>query len=115
MHAGEEREPPKRIRDDARLADELAYCVPLGIPHSVFLSWDVDDQDKALAWRAEQSLRCSCGTRPDEWDPKQGGSRVAYLAQTRQCLGCEELARGRRDAPEGELGVVIYLEKNPDA
>lgn len=113
MHAGEERRAPFRVRDDARLAAELAYVVPLGIPHSRFLSWSEDDQDKALAWRSLQSQRCSgCGTRADEWDPALGGDRHAYVADLSRCPGCEALDQARRDAPEHELGLRIGLVRN---
>jgi hypothetical protein len=115
VHPGPQPQPPKRVRDDARLSHELAYCVPIGLPHSEFLSWDPDDQDKALAFRALQSEYHVCGTRPEEWDPARGGSRVAYVAEVTRCLGCEEIGRARRDMPEGELGMIVGLVRNPDA
>lgn len=30
-----------------------------------------------------------CGTRPDEWDPEQGGSHFAYEPREDICRGCE--------------------------
>jgi hypothetical protein len=98
---------------------ELAYCAPQGIPHSEFLSWSADDQDKALAWLADQSNRCpDCRTRPEEWDPAQGGSRTAYVADVTRCLGCEVLGQARRDLnqmPEEHLGVHLALTPNDDS
>lgn len=79
----------------------------------------MDDQDKALAWTSEQAQKCSgCGTRPDEWDPAQGGSRHAYSAEPRRCLGCELLAQAQRDLQREEeadtLGVRLALIPNDE-
>lgn len=115
VHAVPEQPSPKRLRDDARLAVELGYCVPLGIPHSQFLSWADDDQDKALAWLQERAQHCSrCGTRPDQWDPAKGGSRFAFYAELDRCLGCEVIDQAQRDIPQGELGVKVLLLPNDD-
>lgn len=92
--------------------------MPAGIPHSTFLSWDVDDQDKALAWQVELASGCpSCGTRADEWDPAVGGSRTAYVADVSRCVGCEVLGIAERDLRANlpdELGVRIRLAANDD-
>lgn len=94
--------------------------MPRGIPHSTFLGWDPDDQDKALEWVALERRTCSgCGTRPDEWDPALGGDRDAYRAEPRRCAGCEELARAQRQLAaqhdEDELhGVRLALIRNDD-
>lgn len=92
--------------------------MPRGVPHSTFLSWHVDDQDKALAWQAEIAACCpSCGTRADEWDPAAGGSRTAYVADVTRCSGCEVVAIAERDLREDlpdELGVRISLAPNED-
>jgi hypothetical protein len=88
----------------------LAYCVPRGLPHSAFLSWDQDDQDKALAWEAERRAHCpDCGTRRDEWDPDRGGDRYAYLAVDYRCLGCESLEQAQRDRDQTQLGMKVAL------
>jgi hypothetical protein len=76
----------------------MAYCGPRGIPHSVFLGgppgWTPDDRDKALAWQEMQRQTCtSCGTRPEEWDPEDGGDRAAYLYEVVVCPGCEQAER----------------------
>ena len=74
---------------------ELDYCVPRGIPHSVFLGWDRDDRDKALWWLIHQRQTCSaCGTRPEQWDEAQGGDLHAYAAEPYHCRGCEVMAQG---------------------
>lgn len=92
-----------------QLAVELAYCVPLGIPHSRFLSWTEDDQDKALAWRAEQAQHChSCGTRRDEWEDDP----FAYVVHSDQCPGCELLEieqEEQEDDAHPEKGMKVFL------
>lgn len=97
---------------------ELAYCVPLGLPHSEFLAWSADDQDKALAFLSDRSERCQdCGTKPAEWDPAQGGSRTAYVAEPIRCLGCETRAQAHRDLQhdaDQNLGVHIILVPNEE-
>lgn len=117
MHAGQEPLAPFRVREDARLTQELAYCVPLGLPHSEFLTWHEDDQDKALAWLHEQNSKCRrCRTRPEEWDPKQGGSRWAYVVEIDRCSGCELLDQAQRDLAKMEdtHGIQMRLEPNED-
>lgn len=81
--------------------------MPLGIPHSQFLHWSDDDQDKALAWMRERGATCgNCGTRKDEWEQ----NRFAYVSETYRCPGCELIEQERRNIPEGQTdGVQIYL------
>lgn len=96
-----------RLRLDGRLASEMAYCAPKGIPHSVFLGWSQADRDLALAWQQEQSQTCQqCGTHPAQWaaDPD------AFVADLRRCPGCERLEQARKAVPDGELGVHAVLE-----
>jgi hypothetical protein len=88
---------------------ELSYCAPLGIPHSEFLSWDTDDQDKALAFAELKAQTCACGTRREEWDEAAGGSRFAYAAHTYRCPGCELLEQESKNVPDGEMGVKYTL------
>jgi len=84
----------------------LAYCVPLGIPHSKFLEWDELDQDKALAWTRERAKCCpGCGTRAEEWKR----DRFAYVGQTRYCPGCEILEQERENVREDARGVTVHL------
>jgi hypothetical protein len=115
VRAGEEPNSPFRIKADPGLARELAYCVPLGLPHSVFLGWDPDDQDKALAWGAQEQAKCQrCRTDPAEWDPKLGGSRTAYIVEDRRCLGCELLDMASRDLSKQQDTAGIHLGLVPN-
>ncbi len=90
-----------------RLRSELDYCAPLGIPHSEFLAWDIDDQDKALAYTSEMRKVCgSCGTREQEWadldDPP-------YTWHTSRCPGCVVLEEGRKTVPDDAKNVRVGL------
>lgn len=96
------------------MRQELAYCVPLGIPHSEFLSWDESDQDKALMYQAERASICSnCGTRGSEWDK----DRFAYVADVERCPGCELMAREEENIAQmrGEgantHGMRVFLRR----
>lgn len=91
---------------------ELAYCVPLGIPHSQFLSWPELDQDKAVAFLEHKAAECpGCGTRPEEFE----GDREAFVAETRRCIGCELLELEQDGVPEeaDTKGVKFFLVPNP--
>lgn len=81
--------------------------MPHGIPHSVFLNWDPDDQDKALAYMRAQREPCGrCGTRESEWEK----DKFAYIGQTRHCLGCETLKQESENVPEDMRDFVhVYL------
>lgn len=84
----------------------MAYCVPLGIPHSRFLSWDPTDQDKALAFVRERQTTCRCGTQMHEWEK----DKFAYVGQQRQCPGCEVLEQERENVPDHAAGFThVYL------
>jgi hypothetical protein len=106
QHAATGGVPGKRLRDDERLWEELSYCVPLGIPHTIFLGWDPDDQDKALAYQRDLRGRCNgCGTRKEDWadDPD------AYVGWHDTCPGCERLEQERKNVAEGAQGVHFRL------
>jgi hypothetical protein len=84
----------------------LAYCVPLGIPHSEFLSWDPDDQDEALGFLREKAKVCSgCGTRDDEWQR----DRDAYVSDEKICPGCELIEQAKEQLPKNAKGVKVFL------
>lgn len=69
----------------------MDYCGPRGIPHTQFLTWSEDDQQKALWWMARDRQRCTgCGTHPDDWNEDVGGDRFAFVAEERTCPGCRE-------------------------
>jgi hypothetical protein len=101
--------------------------VPRGIPHSVFLGRIVGpgepqflaaDRDKALWWTVHERQRHGpCGTRPDEWDPEQGGDLHAYEAVPVHCRGCEVAAQGddwlERNRKNMRRGTSIQLRPTP--
>ena len=96
----------KRLRDDERLWEELSYCVPLGIPHSEFLNWDPDDQDKALAYVRDQGSRCGgCGTRKDDWEDDPD----AFVGWHERCPGCERLEQERANVEKDAKGIRYRL------
>ena len=92
-----------------RLRSELDYCVPLGIPHSAFLAWDEDDQDKAIAYTLEMRRVCkSCGTRADEWT----NDKDAYTGDLYRCFGCERIEQEQDNVPDDKTkarGVKVRL------
>lgn len=64
--------------------------MPRAIPHSVFLDWPEDDQDKALAYMRDQAERCGgCGTKRSEWE----SDHFAYVGHVEVCPGCEAIAQ----------------------
>lgn len=92
--------------------------MPLGIPHSEFLSWSEEDQDKALAFMREKATICrDCGTRLDDWDPDKGGHRHAFVGDVQRCPGCELLEQEqenvRRDMTSMR-GIKVRLKPNPE-
>lgn len=89
----------KRLEYDSQLALEMAACARLGISHSHFLGgppvFTQADRDKAVWYEIHERTRCpSCGTRPEEWDPEQGGHDHAYTWEIHRCWGCAEKAKG---------------------
>ena len=103
------------IRERPSFAEEMAYCAPAGIPHSTFLSWSEEDQDKAIAWQRLLAFRCaSCGTFADEWVDERGMrldpppfEPVAHI-----CHGCadrEAFAADLREERANVDGVTIRL------
>lgn len=93
----------------------MAVCERYRIPHSQFLRWSADDRSKAVAYRLREASRCrSCGTRPEEWDPKRGGRPDAYEAHLSRCKGCQAIARKQEDIADkpighGRHGVYVTL------
>lgn len=85
----------------------MRFCNDNGIPHSKFLTWDREDQAKALAFMFEEADRCQmCGTADWEWQ----ANRNAYEPVLTTCLGCyyKEIVReGQEIGP----GVTARLEK----
>jgi hypothetical protein len=67
----------------------MRVCHTYGIAHSVFLDWSIEDRNKAVAYMLEEAVRCQmCGTADWEWDPEQGGKRLAYEPVEKICWGC---------------------------
>ena len=66
-------------------------------------------------WMVEQFLTCSCGTRLEEWDPKKGGNRRAYIPEIFTCPGCAgggealEIATKQAKATGGGHGLKVRL------
>lgn len=90
----------------------MEYCGPRGIAHGEFLTWDEDDQAKAIAWMMEDRERCpECGTRAWEWEADE----AAYTADFWLCRGCQQretLATRFSDATEFESrGMKVHLFK----
>lgn len=109
-HGGLQREPDrwlgKSVRDDARLREELAYCVPLGIPHSEFLSWSSDDQELALSYLRYKASACpGCGTRAEDW----ARDKDAFITHTEVCPGCERVEQERENDVAKRKGTRISL------
>lgn len=76
-----------------------------------------NDADRVLAeqyatWAA--GLCGSCGTHPDYFDPAKGGHRFAMVADTHRCPGCSLTEELRRQVPEGQRDVHVYLTTNPE-
>lgn len=90
----------------------------MGIFHSDFLARSQDDRDKAIWMYLRARQACSqCGTRPEEWDPAQGGDRAAYRAVAQTCRGCQEIESRMASVnaiPEAQRGhgVKVTLIRN---
>jgi hypothetical protein len=88
----------------------MAYCGPKGIPLSTFLSWPVDDQQAALVWQAEESLKCpNCGTADWQWEQDPDFAEP----ETRICIGCQMLDIERENNDKGKRapGQQIRLKR----
>jgi hypothetical protein len=100
------------------LRRELAVCETYQISHSHYMGgparWTDLDRAKAEAY-AEWRLGtcCRCGTRAEDWDPKQGGHRHAYIADVDVCRGCELLDELREQLPKDVKGADVVLIPNP--
>lgn len=95
---------------------ELDYCVEHGIPHSQFLGWPEDDQDKVVEYRLHMMGQCrQCGTWPAEWVEEDGTALEPppYLAATQRCLGCATLEEAREQIPKDDrFRIQTYLMRN---
>ena len=106
-----------RLRQDGQFALEMRLCNEWHIPHSEFLKWAVEDQNKALAFFAYERQRCgSCGVHPMDWpDPTE----PVFDAVAETCPGCAETDRYQRYLQEqaerlpksAADGVRVVLKK----
>lgn len=104
--------PVFQLRADPELRAELDYCVPLGVPHSVFTgrvvdpqrgdpAWLPTDRAYALAWGELKRATCpGCGTRADEWAEDDD----AYIGDHTYCEGCARLAEEKNNIPRDPEG-----------
>lgn len=90
----------------------MEYCAPRALPHTAFLSWSEDDQDKALAWLIHDRSKCpQCGTHPDDWIDSATGRALEpppFMADAKRCWGCVTLSDSR-ERDEGIIGQLHYL------
>lgn len=109
-----------RLKVDPQFAIEMRLCKEWQIPHSQFLSWDEEDQAKALGYFYHEAQRCAaCGIHPDDWpDPAE----PLFEAVAETCPGCAELDRYKRwqeeqmeNAPKSAMdGVRSHLRRVAD-
>lgn len=100
---------PERFRADGDLRDELEFCERAGIPHSVFLGWDEDDQDKAIGYLRWKRECCQgCGVHPSEWptDPIDAEQDPPFRAVRSFCFGCQMTTESRKDVPSEHVMAV---------
>jgi hypothetical protein len=70
------------------------------------LSWDEDDQDKAISYLVEEKSVCDeCGTRAEEWDKED----YPYVGWTKRCKGCEALEQEKDNVGDDNRGVKVML------
>lgn len=89
----------------------MTICDDYGIPHSEFLSWSEEDQDKAIAFRLHKAKHCSrCGTSQEEWEE----NRYAYYPEVNRCRGCE-MREQQEEAVQQEKGskAGLYVVLKP--
>jgi hypothetical protein len=114
-------EPGFQLRADQELEEVADYIVPRGISYDAWLEeWSPLARGLALAWQRNKKSTCSCGTRHDEWDPKAGGDRDAYVADTTYCRGHAVLDEAKKQLPKtGDgrpvPGFMTYLRPRTDA
>lgn len=97
----------------------MELCRQYRVSHSHLmggpLEWTAYDRALAIAFEQELAKACrSCGTEQAAWDPRQGGHRFAFIAETSRCPGCEVLEMETESWPRGEKGLKARLVPNPD-
>lgn len=104
----------------------MAYCGPIGLPHSRFLGWDELDQDKSIAWMLDERAKCpECGTYPDEWldDSGRDVDPPPYVTEIVRCIGCVHQDDAHKRIPKDLVGAKVrfvpfdgesYVPEEPD-
>jgi hypothetical protein len=106
---------PERLRADVNLRDELEFCEKAGLPHSVFLGWDVDDQDLAIGYLRWKRECCpGCGAHPSEWVYEADGTideqDPPFDTAQSWCFGCQMTSEDRKAIPsERAQSVRVFL------
>jgi hypothetical protein len=92
---------------------EMEYCAPLGIPHSQFLRWSTDDQDKAMAYEVYKRTVChKCGTIPEDWIDHETGRELddpPFEPVTRYCQGCATMEDAREEIPADRRSLITVF------
>jgi hypothetical protein len=84
----------------------MTWCSEHGLPHSEFLSWDVDDRAKLVAFLLEKNERCDmCGTA--EWEWKE--NPYAYEPVDHFCQGCYRKSVFTDQEGQGLPGTNVKL------
>lgn len=94
----------------------MAYCGPLGIAHSEFLSWDDLDQDKAIAWLGFEKSRCpGCNTFPHEYLDDEGRvlNQPPYIVYSERCYGCVGIEDKNKEIGANKVGYHLRMIPNP--
>lgn len=76
------------------------------------MSWDADDQDKALAYQREMAQVCPhCGTRECDWvdDEKRHHTPARLTSETYRCFGCQEMERTRKGFQGDTAGLGVRI------
>ena len=74
-------------------------CADHGIPHSEFLSWPEDDQDKTIAWLLAKREVCDlCGTKESDWVDERGWplQDPPLTPVAHKCHGCAQKEQFRK-------------------
>ena len=96
------------MRYDQVFAMQVAWCTDKGIPHSQFLDWSVEDQQKVMASLLEERSRCkSCGTSEWEWE----SDRFAYSAAQHICNGCMRLDAANEDSNRSPGAKMVLVPR----
>lgn len=102
----------RALSTNSRLLAEVQAAARLGIPHSTFVAWSVEDQDLAIALGLAENDRCpgGCGvTRAEMQDP------TAYKVVTSRCVWCQQLNAAREEmAAEDRSHRHVTLIPNDD-